>query len=102
MTCSRRRRSKKSGTPVASSVLRDSSSGDDVVRDCSGEVCADVVKDEGGTHQREMVVDSRTSLSAARIDDLRVSQEEKSLIQPQGFVDTTTSPSPSYPPGDKV
>ena len=27
-------RSKKSGTMVASSVLRDSSSGDDVVRDC--------------------------------------------------------------------
>ena len=34
MTCSRRGRSKKSGTMVASSVLRDSSSGDGVVRGC--------------------------------------------------------------------
>ena len=41
-------RSKRSGTLVASSVTRDSSSGDDVVHDCSGEVCGDVVKDEGG------------------------------------------------------
>ena len=64
---------KKSGTLVANSVLRDSRSGDDVVHDCSGEVCGDVVKDEGSKHRREMVrsvVDSRTSLSAARIKSM--------------------------------
>ena len=60
--------SKKSGTLVASSVLRDSSSGDDVVHGCSGEVCGDVVLDERGKHQCEM--DSRTSLSAARIESM--------------------------------
>ena len=39
----------KSGTMV-SSVLRDSSSGHDVVRDCQGEVCGDAVRQGcGGT-----------------------------------------------------
>ena len=55
------RGSENSCTLLASSVLRDSSSGDDVVRDCWGEVCGDVVKDGGRKHQREMlrsVVDS--------------------------------------------
>ena len=40
-------RSKKSGTLVASSVLRDNSSDDDAVHKCSGGVCGDVIKDEG-------------------------------------------------------
>ena len=38
--------SEKSGTMVVSSVLRDSSSGDDVVRDGQGEVCGNAVKEE--------------------------------------------------------
>ena len=38
--------SKKSGTMVASSMLRYSSRSDDFVRDCQGEVCGDAVKDE--------------------------------------------------------
>ena len=39
--------SKNSCTLVKSCVLRDSSSGDNVVRDCWGAVCGEVVKDEG-------------------------------------------------------
>ena len=39
--------SENSCTPVTSSALRDSISGDDVVRNCWGEVCGDVVKVEG-------------------------------------------------------
>ena len=38
--------SKKTCTLVAGSVLRDSGSGNDVVRDRWSEVCGDVVKDE--------------------------------------------------------
>ena len=70
MTCSRRGVQEIWHSAVASSVLRDSSSGDDVVHDCSGEVCGGVVKDEGGKHWCEILVDSRTSLSLARIESM--------------------------------
>ena len=38
---------KESGNLVASSVLRDDSSGDDAVHNSSGGLCGDVIKDEG-------------------------------------------------------
>ena len=47
--------SRNSCTLVTSSVLRDSSSGDDVVRDSWGEVCSEVVKDEERQYQCEML-----------------------------------------------
>ena len=50
------RGSKNYCTPVTSSVLRDSSSGDDVVRGCWGEVCGDVVTDEAAqVYQRGLL-----------------------------------------------